>query len=552
MQAQPPQSRHRRDDDNNHNEKQQERERQRRYQSGVTWTAASLALWLLATSLAMPYAQDKRRALRCDAACQGSLDAARSATTLVGATVVGRLSDCRPGGLGRRLGLLSGLAATAVALVATMRADTVARLWHAQVWPTLLQQNASLTRAAVADYQTALLLLLPVGQQQQVPSVTTAPRRRRRHATTIAAERSRTAGLLGAVGGLSKMLGPLLGSWWLRDMRQATAAALVCLTAAAACVAQMPTVDLPMAADRKQNDKDDGDDTVSIATATTTTSSSSSSSLSSWTSLLRSMLDVPAARSPPALFLLSCRLLSTLSFHIFSTVSVPSLQQRFQFGPADYGQYFSFIGFFYAASQYLAKYVLQYATAMTTTTNSSSPTTPLILSHRRKYVFGIAVALVGVGRALALQTTSLWRLYLYYAVVVLATGMLSTLFAADTSAVAPTDQAGAFFGLVATVEAGAGMMGPLIGGSLAQSSPSPSSTTMTTATVPLAPLMASSGLTALVLALVWFGYEPLVLQRISSTTMTSSSPRPSSSVSSTLTETTEGVINKNKDKEKTD
>jgi hypothetical protein len=93
-------------------------------------------------------------------------------------------------------------------------------------------------------------------------------------------------------------------------------------------------------------------------------------------------------------------------------------------------------------------------------------------------------------------------MYAYYAAVVLATGVVSTVFATDTSFVTEPGQAGAFFGLVATLESASGMLGPLLGGALAKIHPT------------LAPMVATSMLSTVILGLVWFGYEPIVLSRL--------------------------------------
>lgn len=170
---------------------------------------------------------------------------------------------------------------------------------------------------------------------------------------------------------------------------------------------------------------------------------------------------------------------------MFAVVSTPSLKQRFDFGPPEYGQFFSFIGFCFAISQYVCPVLLQSAD-----------------NGYRKQVFVMALAVVGVGRYLALGTTDVYAMYAYYAVTVLATGAVATLFATDTSQVAAPEEAGAFFGVVATIESGAGMIGPLLGGTLAKWSSE-------------APLVATTSLTALVGAMVWLGYEPIVLTRIS-------------------------------------
>ena len=362
------------------------------------------------------------------------MNSARSTLTLLGATLVGRLSDapCLNGyGGGRRVCLLLGLVSTAASLVLTSQASSLAHLW-VSLLPQLLQQNTSIIKALFSDYHT--------------------------HMESSSAQRASTAGLLGMVGGLAMMLGPMVGSSLLTDTHQATLLSLMMLLLAACCVFMTPSVSSSKSPEL-QNDEE------------------SKQSAKFW-----STFDVPSARSPPALFLLTCRLLSTLSFHIFSTISSPSLRYRFDFGPAEYGQFFSFIGLCYAVSQYLSQYLLRH--------NDS----------RRKQIFVVSVLLVGVGRYLAFTTSSLFAMYLFYAGTVLASGVVSTLFSSDTSQIAKPGEAGAFFGVVATIESGAGMVGPIVGGSLAQLATE-------------APLFATSALTGIIGVLVWLGYEPFVLEK---------------------------------------
>jgi hypothetical protein len=418
--------------------------RRAEFQGGIYWGTASMALWLLAISIGMPYAQDRRNALGCDSLCQGSMNSARSTLALCGATLLGRLSDAswlEAYGGGRRLCLCLGLGATAVGLWFTHQAQSVTDLWKSLL-PQIFQQNTSIIKALFSDYHTML---------ESSPS-----------------DRASSAGLLGLMGGLAMMIGPLVGSSVLRDIHQATLLSMVMLAMAMVCIAFTPTV---KASDKLAKGDDDNNKTIK-------------KSSSFW-----SMLDVPSARSPPAIFLLTCRTLSTLGFHIFSTLSTASMRDRFAFGPAEYGQFFAFIGFCYAISQSLVTKVLFH------TCGGDQPA-------GRKRIFAGAVAVIGIGRYLAFGATHLTAMYAYYAAVVLATGVVSTVFATDTSFVTEPGQAGAFFGLVATLESASGMLGPLLGGALAKIHPT------------LAPMVATSMLSTVILGLVWFGYEPIVLSRL--------------------------------------
>ena len=461
-----------------------------RLENGFYWGAASIALWLVATNMGMPYTQDKRNALGCDSMCQGSMNSARSTLSLVGAALMGRLSDAswlEAYGGGRRVCLCLGIVATAVSLVLTSQADTLDQLWSSLA-PQILQQNMNITKALFSDYHT--------------------------HLDSSSAQRASTAGLLGMVGGLAMMLGPLLGSSLLSDMHQATQLSLLTLVMAGVCICFTPSTPQSNRPSTKRELKpDNGNNTNNNGHSNTMAN-------------LWSILDVPSARSPPALFLLTCRLLNTLSYHIFSTISAPSLRHRFDFGPAEYGRFFSFIGFCFVLSQYVGQFLLKRTCGDGNDSERETKSTSSS-SSRRKQIFVVALVIIGLGRYLAFTTHHVWAMYGYYAVTVLATGVVSTIFSTDTSQVAAPGEAGAFFGVVAAIESGAGMVGPLVGGSLAQlqsvsltgggSGGSSLSSSSALWAPPPPPLLASIFLTTFAGAMVWWGYESIVLRSICET-----------------------------------
>jgi len=85
-------------------------------------------------------------------------------------------------------------------------------------------------------------------------------------------------------------------------------------------------------------------------------------------------------------------------------------------------------------------------------------------------------------------------------------GIVSTVFTADTTQIADKKEVGSFFGVLAAVESGAGMAGPLIGGALAYVHPT------------AAPLVAVVVLNGIGLGMVALGYERVVLQHFEDTT----------------------------------
>jgi MFS family permease len=177
-----------------------------------------------------------------------------------------------------------------------------------------------------------------------------------------------------------------------------------------------------------------------------------------------------------------------LAYHIFSTIWTASLKERFDFGPADHGRFMSFIGLTYALSQgFFAKFLL---TRPFTKTNAG----------RVRIVMACCV-LLGAGRYIAFQTSSLLAVYVMFAGIVTSLGVVNTVLTADTSHLASSDEIGGLFGILAAVESGAGMLGPVLGGALAYVDPIQ------------APLMAVVALYALVFGLVAWGYERFVLRR---------------------------------------
>ena len=404
---------------------------------GTRYGAASLALLCIASSLAMPHQQSQRDELGCDSLCLGSLTSARSTLTLIGATLVGKLSDIpaldRYGGA-RRLCLAVGVAATAVSLILANRAQSVSDLWWSIV-PYAFQQNMSILKALFSEYHEGV----PGG--------------------TSSGERASSAGVLGMAAGLAWMIGPVAGVSLLKDYNQATNLGLFFLVLAGILVFLLPSAP-PKQPERKLLRKK---------------------------SSILSFLDVPSARSPAAVFLLTTRLLSTLSLHIYHTIWIVSLRERFQFGPQDYGRFFSMLGLFLALSQgFLAKFVL----------HRFGGETP----QGRVRLLAICSLIIGLFRYLAFQTSSLVVVYILFATMVSCQGIIATVFTADTTQIADRKEVGSFFGILAAVESGAGMAGPLLGGALAYVHPT------------AAPLIAVVALNGIGLGMVALGYERVVLQ----------------------------------------
>jgi len=414
---------------------------------------ASLALLFLAYSLTMPYQQSKRDELGCESMCLGSLSSGKSTMKLLGATVLGRLSDAqqladRTGKdrgakrqsytEARRICLWLGILGAAMTLTMECHASSITDLWRSLVPAGLLEQNSHILKAVFGDYHKAI----PGG--------------------STPGERASSAGMVGLSIGVAMMIGPMIGSSpLLTSYEDATKLAVALLTVSAALVAMLPTPESLSSATKKKPEF-----------------------LKKKSSIVN-ILDVPSARTPAGIVLLSCRLLSALSYHIYQTIFMASLRERFHFGRKEYGIFFSVIGLFFALSQgFLSKLFLDRFGRTD--------------SQRARFLV-ICTFLIGIQRYFAFYTTDLVLLYVSFAVMVVAYGVTSTVFASDTSQVAAPEELGAFFGLVAAVESGAGMAGPLLGGALTYWHPT------------RAPLLASIGINGLCTFLLASSYETVVL-----------------------------------------
>jgi MFS family permease len=377
---------------------------------GTLLGAASYALVAIANSVILPHQQSRRDAMGCDYLCLGSLSSARSALSLVGATIVGKLSDSttldeKLGGNKRKFVLVIGLLAAACAIISDHQASSISDLWVG-IFPNALQQNLSVCKALLGEYQESI----PGG------------------VTTV--DRAWSAGMLGMAAGFSLMIGPFVGAILLRTYQQAVAAGLCSLLLAALLVYLLPSPKIQPKNKNRQLKKG-----------------------------FLSFIDIPSARSPAALFLIGTKLLSALSFHIYQTIWSVYMKERLQFGPSEYGRFFSTIGFFYAISQgFLAKQCLERL-------GGENP-------RGRTLLLAFSSLLIGAARYAALHTTNSFAIYSIFSFKVTVYGVMSTIISADMSQIAAPEDLGSFFGLFTAVEAGAGMFGSLLGGALGHLHPS--------------------------------------------------------------------------------
>lgn len=418
---------------------------------GFLYGTLSLALLVTAASVVMGFYQSKRDKLGCDVQCIGTMTSARSTLTLVGSTIIGKCSDSRAldriGGA-RRAFLILGVVASALDIFMSFQASSINALWISMIPSALFQQNFTVLKALFIEYHDE---------------------------SASAAERAGRIGKLGMAVGLAFMAGPLLGSVLFKDHRTAAIFAGACLLGALFFIVLLPSPPRPTSMTKHGEDK----------LLENKKSPSSSSSLSGFGRFLPDL--VPAARTPPAVFIMVSRIFMALSFHIFQTIWAVALRERFNFGPKDYGRYYSFIGFGFAISQgFLAKYLVKKI-------GESD-------RGRKKLLLMCAVALGG-GRFIAYQTNSIKVVYLVFGVIVTALGVINTIFTADTSKIASPSELGGLFGVLGSMESLAGISGPILGGLLARY------------VHPIwGPLCAVLTLYGFVFLMISFGYERIVCQ----------------------------------------
>jgi MFS family permease len=427
---------------------------------GIFHGSMALGLLILSFSLLMPHLQSRRDALECDSLCYGSLTSGRSLLQLVGSAAVGRLSD-----RGRMSCLYLGTVASLIGLIITAVTFSIQGMWLAMIPGALLQQNFSVLKALFADYHEALHL-----------ARTNSTLKSDAASLDDASARAGSVGKLGMTVGLAFMVGPLLGATVVKTFEQATILAILAVVVSAIFVSFLPTLPAkPTSCSISSNKK-------------------SAPNKGWWT-----FLDVKAARSPPAIFLIIVRVFMALAFHIFNTIWTVSLKTRFDFGPSDHGKFFSFIGLAYALSQgFVAKKLISYMEGSETTTTTSSSSSGNKNIGRVRVVQLCCLAL-GFGRYFAFRTTSLVAVYFIFGVIITALGVVNTILTADTSNVAPASEIGGLYGFMEAVQSLAGMIGPMLGGSLAYLHPIH------------APLGMVVSLYFIIFVMVTFGYESYVL-----------------------------------------
>ena len=450
---------------------------------------------IAAFSITMPHLQARRDELQCDTLCQGSMTSVRSALTLIGSALMGRLSDTKTsasatatnkkgmfGGNGRTLCLYIGTFASLIGLIINASMHSIQGMWLGMIPSALLQQNFSVYKAMLADYHEDIARLEQNQQKQQTDSTTKEEIKSSKDSKAEVAARASSVGQLGMSVGIAFMVGPLCGAMLVKTYQNAVVIASCLTLLSIIWIVKMPISSsstssqnvTDIASNKKDDDKEDN------------VNYKSSNILSSWKQNITKLISVKSAKSKPALFLMFIRLSMALAFHIFSTIWTVSLKRRFNFGPSDHGKFMSFIGLVYALSQgFVAKRILA------PFSGSGKGRINVILS---------CCVILGVGRVVAFTITDIRIVYVTFGFIVTALGVVNTVLTADTCLIAPSSEIGAVYGVLEAAQSAAGMVGPFIGGLLARVDPV------------VAPLSAVVGLYVVVFLFVLVGYEKLILK----------------------------------------
>ena len=266
---------------------------------GVTLGSISVFISLLGASMTIPFLQAQRDSLECDALCYGTMQSARSGLTLVGSVFVGRLSDR----LGRKVCLYIGLAASTLSFAISVNFNSLDGMRMAMVPSSLLNQNFNVLKALFADYNTG----------------------------GLESERASALGRLGMAVGVSFMIGPVIGTTFLSNYRQANLAAL-CLTLVAGVFLYLlpePKIKKSESQQSLENDLIESEKKAKENGG------------------ILSFLYLPAAQTPGARLLFFMRCCMALAFNIFMTIWTVSLKQRFDFAPRDHAFFMGWVSLFF-------------------------------------------------------------------------------------------------------------------------------------------------------------------------------------------------------------
>jgi len=362
---------------------------------------------------------------------------------LVGATVVGRLSDGHLGlfggdsGVGgRKACLYIGSFAALASVVLGLVLDDKRGLFLSMVPAALLQQNFSVWKAVLADYAEGL--------EEEDDDGTGGG---------AAAARAASVGKLGMSAGLAFMVGPFIGAVVVDTYERSSYIAIAMVMLSTLFITRMPP---------------------SPPTMTRKTTTSTASSPSPQKNKKSGLLDLTSTVfTPTALFLVIIRVNMALAFHIYSTIWTASLKERFDFTPRDHGTFMSFIGLVYALSQgYISPRLLANFTKANSTPPQNNKNEKVLTKtdsnpHRgRIQILQLACITLGIGRVIAFKLTDIRLVYAVFFLIVVSLGLVNTVLTVDAGRCVPQNEIGGLYGILDAAQSAAGMIGPVVGGGL--------------------------------------------------------------------------------------
>mmetsp|Transcript_36950 Transcript_36950/g.75323 ORF Transcript_36950/g.75323 Transcript_36950/m.75323 type:complete len:482 (+) Transcript_36950:99-1544(+) len=433
--------------------------------TGTLVSGISIFFLICGLSLTFPQMQSRRDELGCDALCYGSMTSVRGALGLVGTALIGRLSDRNDSLLAKSLGsvgkggnnsgrrgcLLLGIIASLLGLIIALD-DSLIGLWLSMIPGAFLQHNFDVFKSLLSEYHNDVDNVKDKLENDAEECEESLP----------IPSRSSSVGKLGMTVGISFMIGPMFAAGANPSFQSATYIAIFCILVSGASIFIIP---LPLASSKPLcNEKPD----------TCETQQSNEFTLSK-------MIKLQTPKTRAAMTLLVIRLNMALAFHIFNTIWPASLKARFQFGPSDHARFMSFIGITYALSQgFVAKRMIN------------------ALGTNGK-VHCICCTMLGIGRYIAFHTDHLVVVYAAFLFIINALGILNTVITADTGTIASKNEIGKLFGILQASESAAGMVGPVLGGTISHYLGKD------------APLLAVVGIYTFLFFFMSWGYDGLVL-----------------------------------------
>eukprot|EP00586_Coscinodiscus_wailesii_P021296 CAMPEP_0172502970 /NCGR_PEP_ID=MMETSP1066-20121228/164658_1 /TAXON_ID=671091 /ORGANISM="Coscinodiscus wailesii, Strain CCMP2513" /LENGTH=478 /DNA_ID=CAMNT_0013278473 /DNA_START=69 /DNA_END=1505 /DNA_ORIENTATION=+ len=442
---------------------------QNRLNRGLTYSSISLFFLTLSWGILMPFMQSRRDSLSCDASCYGGITSARSFLGLFGSALIGWISDRA----GRHFCLYLGCVSVIVGLGISVSMNSILGLWLSMVPAALFSSNSSVCKALMADYHEALEVVEERAggnggaNSNNDANKVTESRKLSQPPVANLSLRSNSMGKMGMSAGLAIMIGPIFGTVLAQEYNRSVLIASIFTVISASLVIKLPYVSSSATIKQSKEEQKKSDTQNNRSQA-----------------FLSLKLSSKILSSPGPIFLMVLRVLMSLAFHIFHTIWLPSLKNRFDFGPRDHGMFMSFLGLSYALSQgIISKKIIKIFPEQ---------------RHRCKILM-VSALLLGVGRYIAFQTNDLRIVYAIFGILIISLGVVNTIISADASGLVPSSEMGSLFGTLEAVESGAGIIGPIIGGTLSLIEPVN------------APLMAVVSLYGIVFCMVYFGYERFVL-----------------------------------------